>query len=267
MDNRIVEIRRIKTEKWHRLKDDQDITRPIIICPRQVGMKYDTGLTETERVDLEAKTGFDLSLNYNINKPHPFWDSKMAALKLKTAPVLLQLTNPLDFIKYKIALQHPNVATSLDEYEEGLFPSATHYIFDEKIVLEKKASKLQKRNKAITALNKLGKTTKVSMIQIINKKPVANLSNEFIELEMEKILTDHLDKFLALNLMKKDEIFIRAIIMEALFKGILIKDGSAIQFMGDRLGIDFDDTVLYLSKDENNEIKARILSNLNSLEN
>ena len=104
-------------------------------------MTYCTGLTPEEEKTYGDKLKADLSKQFSIDTPHPFWDSKMAETKLENRTQFFDTSNPLDFIKIKYIKQSKYVANSAKEYEEGLFPEATHIIFDESEEVDVKATK------------------------------------------------------------------------------------------------------------------------------
>ena len=53
--------------------------------------------------------------------------------------MIFDTSNPLDFIKMRVCKASRFVANSWKEFEEGLFPEATHVIFDESEEIEEKS--------------------------------------------------------------------------------------------------------------------------------
>ena len=81
----LVEVRPIEKERWHGLKGKDAITRPVVIeaLLSSTTGKLATGLTPEDRERLEKETGYDLSPDYKAGKPHPFWSSPAAFVKLE----------------------------------------------------------------------------------------------------------------------------------------------------------------------------------------
>ena len=71
--------------------------------------KYATGLSEEERIKLEADTGYDLSDAYS-EKPHPFWSSATAVIKLPVTTTIFDTEKPLDLIKVKVLHSNPQIS-------------------------------------------------------------------------------------------------------------------------------------------------------------
>ena len=80
------------------------------------------------------------------------------------------------------------IANSMLEYEDGAYPEATHVLFDEAAANEVKASKIQIKKKAIIESNKLAKTRKVQLLMILAGKNAKNESDDFIEVEIDKLV-------------------------------------------------------------------------------
>jgi hypothetical protein len=63
--------------------------------------------------------------------------------------------------------------------------------------------------------------------------------------------------------MDKNQLYIKGMVVEALYKNILTKEGAGIYYMGDILGHSIEDVTEYFANPQNQEIKARILEKLN----
>jgi hypothetical protein len=64
--------------------------------------------------------------------------------------------------------------------------------------------------------------------------------------------------------MDKKQVASHALVLEALQKSVLRKEGQRIFHMDSPLGIDEIEVAEYLSKDENQDIKLLIISKLNN---
>ncbi len=147
----LVEIRPVDKVKWHGKKGHENFTQPVLIeCLFDpITGNYATGLNDDDRKRLEKKTGYDLSDAYGTT-PHPFWNSPTARIKLPAMTSIFDTSRAIDEIKVHVLKASKFVANSMREYEEGLFPEATHIIYDEAEEVKVKATKIQRKRKAMT---------------------------------------------------------------------------------------------------------------------
>ena len=263
----IIEIRPIEKKTWHGKTGVDSFTQDIVIealVDPETG-EYATGLTVKEREKLEKETGYDLSPKISIEgKPHPFYGSKSGWLRLPNRTLLLNTDTTLDFIKYKLAKASKFVANSLRELEEGLYPEATHVIFDEEMETQRKASKIQLKNKAVKHSLSMTLDEKISIIQILKNKSVKGRSLDFVDVYIDEIITENPKEFLDYAQMDSTEMYTRALILEALYKNILTKEGTTIFYMGNSLGNDYEETVTFFLDPNNQKQKVLILEKLNN---
>ena len=141
---------------------------------------------------------------------------------------------------------------------------ARFVIFDEKEEIEIKATKAAIKRKVLVEAEKLTPSRKAEIIQILLGKSVRNQSNDFIDLQLDECI-DQKGAETVLNLMNRDKakVSLHATILEAIHKGVLRKEGSAIYYMDDQLGFDLESTLDYLSDKKNQALKAQILEKLN----
>lgn len=262
----LVEVRPIERERWHGLKGKDAITRPVVIealLSNTTG-KLATGLTPEDRERLEKETGHDLSPEYNPNKPHPFWSSPAAFVKLEHKTNIFDLSNPLDEIRVKILKASDLVANSQKEYDEGKFPLAQFVIYDEREEVEMKASKAAIRRKVVIEADKLSATRKAEIIQIILGLTVRNQSNDYIDLKLDEAI-DKDGPQRVLDLIKRDKArtSLHATVLEAIHKNVLRKDGTAVYYMDDQIGFDIESAIDYLQDSKNQALKAQIIEKLN----
>jgi hypothetical protein len=261
-----VEVRPIEAKRWHNKTGQESFTRPkkIQALVDSVSMSYATGLTEQDIKDLVKKgITHDLGDHYN-GEPHPFWDSNMAVIKLENNTMFFDPSNPLDFIKVRIMKTSKYVANSMAEYEAGAWPEATHVIYDEAEQAQVLASKVEIKNTAIIEASKLSLTRKVELILVLGGKNMKNQSADFVAVELDKILNKNPEEFLRHLKMDKKQVASHALVLEALQKSVLRKEGQRIFHMDSPLGIDEIEVAEYLSKDENQDIKLLIISKLNN---
>jgi len=262
----IVELRPIERTKWHGKKGSESFTQDHasqVLYDSNTG-KYATGLSEKEAKEYGKLLGLDLSDTFNPNEPHPYWSTKPAQLKFPNKTLVFDITKPVDFIKVKNYKASPFVANSEKEFQEGKWPLATHILYDESEHVEMEAHKISKKKEAYLLVDKLSKEQKVAIIQIILDTSVRKQSNEFIEVKLAEIIEgDYLNDFLKYAKADKSYLSIKGMVIEALYKNVLTKEGAGIHYMGDILGHNVDDVVEYFTNPQNQEIKARILEKIN----
>ena len=262
-----VEVRPIESKRWHNKTGQESFTRPKKIQALVDGstMKYATGLTEADIKELAKKgISYDLSAQYNSEAPHPFWDSGMAIIKLENNTMFFDTDNALDFIKIRVMKASKYVANSMAEYDLGQWPEATHVIFDEAEQAQVLASKVETKNTAIIEASKLSLDRKIQLILVLGGKNMKNQSADFVAVELDKIITRDAGEFLRYLKMDKKQTASHALVLEALQKSVLRKEGQRIFHMDSPLGIDEIEVAEYLSKDENQDIKMLILSKINN---
>lgn len=259
-----VEVRPIDIEKWHGHTGSDSIKQPITIealYDAETG-GYATGLTEEEAREYGRKLGVDLSATYNQEREHEFWGTKSSNVKLENNTMFFDDTKAIDFVKIKMLKASNRVANSLKEYQDGKFPDATHYIYDESEEVDAEATKFEKETKAFGILANMNSDDKASIVQIIANKTVRGMKPNFIDAEISKIVKAELDEFLRITALDPKDVYLRAQVLEAVHRGILNKTGSNIQFMGDTIGYNLEAAIEYLKKPDNQQQKVSILSKL-----
>jgi len=261
----LIEVRPIEVKKWHGKKGKETFARPLVLealYDTKTG-GYATGLNDDEiRKQLESKLGFDLSNTYDPDKPHPFWNSKAGEVKLEYRTTIFDTKKALDYVKVSILKASKFVANSQRELEQGLFPDALFVIFDEKEEATIKASKIQKKRKANALATEMTTSEKVNIIQILAGKSLRKQSQDFLDVEIDNLIEEDINSFLKYAEMDKKEVYDRALVLEAIYKNILQKEGSAVLYMGDRIGFNVEEAIKYISNPTNQQLKAMILEKL-----
>lgn len=226
--------------------------------------KYQTGLTEAETKEYSRILGVDLSDTFNPNEAHPYWSSKASWVYLPNQTLVLETTKPHDFVKVKLMKASPKVANTYADWENDLYPDATHYIYDETEEIELKASKIEAKNEARNKAYSMPMAQKKAMVQILSKKTVKNQSDKFINVEIDALIEDNAREFIRVADMPKEDIVIRSNIYELEAKNVLTKENGAYYYMAEMLGVDFDDMVNWFKKPDNNRLRVLILEKLSN---
>lgn len=261
----LVEVRPIERAKWHGKVGEESFQRPkkFQVLVDTDSMNYATGLTDEEILELNKRVKYDLTPNFDSENPHIFWDSPMAMFKMDNNTMFFDISQPLNYIKVKNMKASKFIANSVADYEEGLFPEATHVIFDEAAQAEVKATKIEKHSNAIIAASNMSKDKKIQIILSLSNKDMKGQSDNFINVEMRKVIDNDTEEFLRYTSMKSDELSNYALVLEALQKSVLRKEGHKILFHDSTIGMDEVEVARYLMLPDNQDLKIRIMSLIN----
>jgi hypothetical protein len=262
----LVEVRPIDRQKWHGKKGKEAFGQAQtieVLYDSQTG-QYATGLTPEDAEKYGKILGQDLSPIFDPNKPHPFWCSQAARIKLPIHTLMLDTDRPSDFVKVANLKASKFVANSYDEWQKGMFPEATHIIFSEEDEVAIKASKSEKRDACVTLKVNMNKEDKINLITILGESNTSarGKSDNFVNVEIDKIIDSKPDEFIRHANMDKTKLYVRAAVLEAIHKNILTKEGTAVYYLGDKLGSSVDDAVAYFEDPQNQQLKIRILEQL-----
>jgi hypothetical protein len=260
-----VEVKPIIRKKWHNKTGKEDFSKPKVIevlYDDQIG-GYATGLTAQEEEEYGKLMGVRLDNRFNPEEPHPYWSAKVAAISLPNHTLVLDTSKASDYVKVKNLKASKYVANSQKEYEEGLWPFATHVIFDEAGEADVKASKIQLKKKAIIQTAELSKDAKIALIQVIRNKNLKGKTDNFVDVELDDVIEKEASEVLKYLSMGREEVTLRAQVLELIQKNVLTKQDRAIFYMGDRLAEDYEAALEWFRSPENNKTKIMILEKLN----
>jgi hypothetical protein len=257
----IVEVRPLPNEKWHGKKGEESFTRPKKISALVDGdsMTYATGLTEEEVVKFSAIFKNDLGNQYDPDEPHPFWDSPLGVVKLENNTQLFDTKENINKIRVKLMKASKYVANTFKEWEQGKWPEATHYIYDESEEIEATASKIVIKQEAILKQSKLSTSRKQQIILIATGKDLKGQSDDFVTVAMSDIIDKDPEQALRYIQQDKTEVANHALVIESIQKNVLRKVGHKIMYMDSVLGTDELDVARYLMEEDNNELKIRLM--------
>lgn len=259
-----VEVRPLPDKKWHGKKDGESFAQPKVLeaLYDDATGAYATGLTPEEEKKYSSLLGVNLSKIFSPTEEHPFYSTKAAWVYLQNHTMVFDDSKAMDFIKIKLMKASKFVANSMKEYEEGKFPEATHVIFDEAEEISIKATKVGRKNLAISYLPKMTAQDKINAVMVLSEKSVKNQSADFIDVEMDDIITNKTEEFLALMALGREKATAQARVKEMAQRNILTKEGGSYFYMGELIGMDFDSTVSYFLDPNNQTMKALMLNKL-----
>lgn len=251
-----VEVRPLDREKWHRKTGKESFMQPQTIeaLADVEKMEYAVDFSDQDRKFFkDKKVRYDLSLHYDPEVPHPFWGTKTARVKLENKTMFFNKALPLDRVKIGIMKGSRYVANSKKEWNEGLYPDATHFIHDESEEAEAKASKVELSDTAIIECSKLAPERKIQLIKVLTGGNMKNQSPDFITVKIRELIDKNPALVLKTINRNKKEIATLALVYEAIDKGILRKDGHNIKYLDSVLGMDEEEVVKYFMDDKNQE--------------
>jgi hypothetical protein len=258
------EVRPIEKKRWHGKKGEESFTLPKTIeVLYDVGQgRYATGLTDEEAVEYGKRLGLDLSPIGTPHEPHPTWSQKSMWISLPNHTVILDLEKPMDFIKSKNLRASKFVANSLKEYEDGLYPEASHVIYDEEEDMAIKAIKTERKQEAIGFISKLSRDDKAAIILIMTDKMSRKKSDNYLNVEIDRLAEENTEDFLRWVKLGRADLTTRARVIEMHYMSILTKEGEAFYYMSELLGKNLDETVAWFKNPDNQALKVKILEKI-----
>ena len=260
-----VEVRPIVRNRWHGKKGKESLVNRKVIKPfiDPNTQQYVTGLT-SEDIENYKKLGvkYDLSPQMLHGQPHPFWDSSTIKIKLEDFPMFFDDGNILDSIKIKILKASKFVANSMRDFEESKYPEATHVICNELEEVEEKARKIEVIKQAYIKSNSLSKSKKLQIVLILSGKNLKDKSDSFLSVEYSKLIESNPAELLRQIGRDKEDLTLESMVLEALQKNVLVKEGHKIKYFDSILGNDIDEVVKYFKDVENQSLKLKIMESL-----
>ncbi len=255
---------------------------------RQVGLprlershSLDFPLTDEEKAFFEnkAKSG----LHFEVGDLSPFtkifkrdgskggnlswWETKGAKITLAKDPINFDLSQPMDYLRYKILLKVKKwVARNPDELKYN--PDAL-YVFEEIAdTTRTKATKIAKKKAAYKALDSIDKNQgkMIDILTVLGKRVAANQDLNFLQAAIGEIIEEDVDKFLNVY---EDEYFDEKVLIGRLLRAKMIerknsryylKDGSPMCERNEEAFI--ENACSFLRSNENTELRAKMESDL-----
>lgn len=243
----------------------------ILMPHRETSGKYRTGLdpdssrienirdaeekkNEKERITkivkrLEEATGLDLSPTSSYWDYSKYSDSDrnhVQPYKLVDGDNLFDFTNPHREITFYWLSVHPRVASSLEAYQAGEYPSDTQfYVYDEDVEDDRNYSKKQIINRAVIILDRLSPDNRKKVARLLDlpvteytkESTVYNLldtiikQNEFKEGQFKGLNTVNL--FLQFAEMKQERLDVKDIVKQALDYNVYRRKATGKIYAGD----------------------------------
>lgn len=262
LPKRIVEVRTIDKDKWHGQKGATDFDKgDRIECAVYKG-QFMTGLTREEQLYLEARTKYDLSNTYNLIDVHPFYQTRIGQFVLENGTMLLDLSNPLEYIKFKMITTHYMVYSSLEAIQRNDKPEATHYIFNEEDSNTKEVAKVQFIKRVDEMYNALTVNQRKQVYCITFEADPKMLSDEIIEAKLINYKISNTAAFHDILNQPAEIILNKSLVIMGVNRNIISRDDAGYRYADTQLGYDLDTASKFMAEPVNQLIKARIIEHI-----
>lgn len=201
--------------------------------PRLSSGAYVNVLTNSEKIYLEEVMGLEYNALSIYNKVDNYWDNFM--VRLTKQDNYLDLSNPEDYIKYKVLLANRDyIAPSLQEVEDH--PKATYQFV---IIHENEESKASKKKLSATmqAYMEFGKIQENpdilrTIIETIDGRPVAKTSKiDFLQDKVGKLI--QADSKLFIKVVTDPMLNTKVLIKKAVEEGLISNRGGMLYLKSD----------------------------------
>lgn len=209
-----------------------------------------TGLSKEDEQRLGEKLRMDLSVT------SPFWTT--FHIKLSSKDLLLDLEDAYDELRYIFLKSHKRVANGLNDRKA----TANFVIINE----ESEAREANVRNKikrqAIKELDKMTISDMRKCLRILGNK-ADEMSSEVVEQKINDFVENDPSSFIEkwVNNTRKETEFL---IQEAVSKNVIRRNKSVYKYGTDTIGHSLEETVDYLDKLENQDLRFAITKEVNS---
>jgi len=180
---------------------------------------------------------------------------------------MIKRVPPIDLVKWyaiRDLIFKYDFIKALEIAKNCKYPDAIFVIFDEQEENEIKATRASIKRKVIIESAKLPIDKKIEIIQILLGISTKGQSNDYIELKFDECIDKFgADKLLTIMQRDKSRNTTHSLVLEAIQKNVLRKEGSSIYYMDDQLGFDLEATMDYLEDKKNQLLRAAIIEKIN----
>lgn len=227
-------------------------------------------LTQDEQKYLEHILGYEEGYLNAFKRKDNYWTSDNFKVRLTKQDNLLDLSNPDDYIKYKVLLLNSDeICPSMQELLDA--PKATYQfvIVDEEIENNRELDEMNVGMKASMLLGKiLSEPNKIRLIvQILAGKPIAKTSSEaFLKKEAYKYIQANPKMFIAIAEDKyiDTKVFIQSCVEAGIIKvnGNFYYDDNMNPLAPDNAEPTFTNAAIFLNQPRNQSLKLKLEAKL-----
>ncbi len=236
---------------------------------------YKNVLTDDEKNFLEEVMGLEYNALSIYKKENNFWDSSndnsVSKVTLGKNDNFLDLSNPQDYIKYKILLANKDsIAKSMQDLEDHPKATYQYVIISQGDEVKNAGIKMSAKKQCYKELGKINDDadTLRYIIEVIERKPLASSSKiEFLEAKADELITADSKNFLRVitDPMLQTKVLLKKAIENALLgrRGdyYYLKDGTPLCEMNEEPT--FNVAAKYLDSPKHQDIKLTLQAQLN----
>lgn len=232
---------------------------------------YKNVLTDNEKAFLEDLLGLEVNGLSVYSKNNNFWDNYL--IRLTKQDTILDLSNPQDYIKYKVLLANKDtIAPSMRTLKEGRKATYEYVIMEPNEEFSDSKNRVNNTMKCFEEFGAIKDKFDIlkCIVETIDGRTVAaNTKIEFLQAKATDLITDNPKLFL--ETVTDPLLNSKVLLRKAVEKGIVAKRGEYYYLAsnGSPLCNNGEDPTFtiaarYLSLPENQEIKFSIEAKLNS---
>lgn len=219
---------------------------------------FNTGLTKEEESYYESELGLKPG---ELGKHSKWWDNifnvEHAIKCFNTKPTTLVLDNPLNQIKYKVALASTRIANS--ELEKSN-PDAEFYIVDEEAKARKESEIFDYEMECMELIIKLSPDEKRKALRLFGKKGVDTLSESVVKSELHK--ESKKDPKLFIDTLNDKRLKTRMFLEELIDYRIINRKGNYFMNGDDVIANSTDECIAYFEDMKNQSVKLALENKL-----
>ena len=232
---------------------------------------YKNVLTDNEKTFLEDLLGLEVNGLSVYSKNNNFWDNYL--IRLTKQDTILDLSNPQDFIKYKVLLANKDtIAPSMRALKEGRKATYEYVIMEPNEEFSESKNRVNNTMKCFEEFGAIKDKYDIlkCVVETIDGRTVAsNTKIEFLQAKATDLITSNPKMFL--EVVTDPLLNSKVLLRKAVEKGIVAKRGEYyyLSSNGEPLCNNGEDPTFtiaakYLSLPENQEIKFSIEAKLNN---
>jgi hypothetical protein len=236
----------------------------VVAMSRQGNVK--NPFTNDEKKKIEEIYGYEENTLSVYNKKSPVHE---ISVRLSKDPILLDLANPEDFIKYKILLTNSElICPSVREVKNK--QTYKYYIEDQDEVNQITKTATSKIQKAWKAFGKMeeDRTKLTSFLKTFNLvigKPIPKIDNntklDFLQSQVADIVQNKTDQFI--TIIENEDYDTLLLVASALDAGVIKREGTKHSLAsGEKIGNNLKETVDFLKRPVNQDTVFLIESQL-----
>lgn len=204
----------------------------IQFCPRNKkgSNVIDCPLTEEEIEFFEDKSKSGMAFQIGELSPYRddkvnYWRSKRANVSLSDRPLHLNLSNPADYLKYKILISNSDhvAPSAAEEFNKKTYIYVVTSDKEVQVQTLKKGDKLKRAVRIATKMED-DRERMIDYLTVIGKRPSANSKLDFLIAEIDKQVETNIDEFLSVN--EDPQFETRILLTKSLQNKSVIREGS-----------------------------------------